>query len=118
MIYSYAGYRPTGRASGRRFAGYATGRENIPVTSAAKTCEAHLNGRLCLCVGDHEARADCQCSELIDGIAAGAPVRKLFFVETFRHSWAPLAGYWPDHSAWVELAAIDPHCVAEEAAAT
>ncbi len=92
MIYSYAGYRPTGRASGRRFAGYARGRENIPVTSAAKTCEAHLNGRLCLCVGDHEARADCQCSELIDGIAAGAPVRKLFFVETFRHSWAPLGG--------------------------
>jgi hypothetical protein len=35
-------YRPTGRASGRRFAGYARGRENIPVTSAAKTCEAQL----------------------------------------------------------------------------
>jgi hypothetical protein len=28
-----------------------------------------------LCVGDREARADCQSGELIDRIAAGAPVR-------------------------------------------
>ena len=34
-----------------------------------------------LCVGDREARADCQCGELIDRIAASAPVRKLVFVE-------------------------------------
>ena len=33
-----------------------------------------------LCVGDREARADCQCGELIDRILAGAPVRKLLFV--------------------------------------
>ena len=29
-----------------------------------------------LCVGDREARADCQCGELIDRIAAGAPQAK------------------------------------------
>ena len=30
-----------------------------------------------LCVGDRQARANCQCGELIDRIAAGAPVGKL-----------------------------------------
>src|SRR6516225_8541188 len=29
-----------------------------------------------LCVGDRQARADCQCGELIDRVAAGAPVGK------------------------------------------
>src|ERR1700736_5874817 len=67
-------------------------------------------------VGDHEARADRQCGELIDGIAAGAPVRKLLFVETLGHTRAPLAGYRPDHRAGVELAAIDAHRAAEAAA--
>ena len=41
-------------------------------------------------VGDHEARADRQCGELIDGIAAGAPVRKLLLVEMIGHPRAPL----------------------------
>jgi len=34
-----------------------------------------------LCVSDREARADCQCGELIDRITAGTPVRELLFVE-------------------------------------
>ena len=33
------------------------------------------------CVRDREARADGQGRELIDRIAAGAPIRKLLFVE-------------------------------------
>jgi hypothetical protein len=48
-----------------------------------------------LCVGDREARADCQCGELIDRIAAGAPVRKLLLVEALGHTRAPFAGYRP-----------------------
>jgi hypothetical protein len=69
-----------------------------------------------LCVGDHEARADCQRGELIHGIAASAPVRKLLFVEPLGQMRAPLAGYRPDHRAGVELAAIDSHRPAEAAA--
>lgn len=34
-----------------------------------------------LCVGDREARADRQRGKLIDGVAAGAPVGELLFVE-------------------------------------
>ena len=45
-----------------------------------------------LCVGDREARADCQCGELIDRIAAGAPVRKLLFVEALGDTRVPFAG--------------------------
>ena len=62
-----------------------------------------------LFVGDREARADCQCGELIDRITAGAPVRKLLFVEALGHTRVPFAGYRPDHRAGVELAAIDTH---------
>src|SRR5712691_11479403 len=69
-----------------------------------------------LCVGDREARADCQRGELIDRIAARAPVRKLFFVELLGHARVPFAGYRPDHRAGVELAAIDAHRAAEAAA--
>ena len=61
-------------------------------------------------VCDHEARADCQRGELIHGIAASAPVRKLLFVEALGHTRLPFAGYRPDHRTGVELAAIDPHC--------
>ena len=69
-----------------------------------------------LSVGDREARADCECGELIDRIAPGAPVRQLLFVEALGHTRVPLAGYRPDHSAGVELAAIDAHRAAEAAA--
>jgi hypothetical protein len=42
-----------------------------------------------LCVGDREARADRQRGELIDRIAAGAPIRKLLFIELFGHTRLP-----------------------------
>jgi hypothetical protein len=45
-----------------------------------------------LCVGDRKARADRQGDELIDRIAAGAPVRKLLFVEALGHTRVPFAG--------------------------
>ena len=50
-----------------------------------------------LCVGDREARADCQCGELIDRIAAGAPVGELLFIEALRHTRVPFLRYRPDH---------------------
>jgi hypothetical protein len=67
-------------------------------------------------VGDREAHADCQCGELIDRIAAGAPVRELLFVEALGDTWVPFAGYRPDHRAGVELGTIDAHRAAEAAA--
>src|SRR6266446_9681352 len=67
-------------------------------------------------VGYREARADCQCGELIDRIAARAPVRKLLFVEALGHTRVPFAGYRPDHRAGVELATIDAHRATEAAA--
>jgi hypothetical protein len=39
------------------------------------------------CVGDRQARADCQCGELIDRIAASAPIGKLLFVEALGDIW-------------------------------
>jgi hypothetical protein len=47
-----------------------------------------------LCIGDREARADGQCGELIDRIAASAPVRELLFVEALgiRGSHSPGTG--------------------------
>ena len=69
-----------------------------------------------LCIGDREARADCQCGELIDRITAGAPVRKLLFVEALGHTRVPFAGYRPDHRAGVELATINAHRATEAAA--
>jgi hypothetical protein len=67
-------------------------------------------------VGDREARADGQYGELIDRIAAGAPVRKLLFVEALGHTRVPFAGDRPDHRAGVELATIDAHRAAEAVA--
>src|SRR5215472_3908243 len=67
-------------------------------------------------VSHREARADRQCSELIDRIAAGAPIGKLFFVEALGHARLPLAGVWPDHHPGIELATIDAHRAAEAAA--
>ncbi len=55
--------------------------------------------KLRLCVGDRQARTDCQCGELIDRIAATAPVRKFVLVEALGHARVPLAGYRPDHRA-------------------
>src|SRR5882762_5416574 len=69
-----------------------------------------------LCVGDREARADREGGELIDRIAAGAPVRKLLFVEALGHTRVPFARHRPDHRAGVELAAIDAHRAAKAAA--
>src|SRR5205823_360739 len=69
-----------------------------------------------LMVGDPEARPDGQRGELIDRVAAGAPVRKLLFVEALGHTRVPFAGYRPDHRTGVELAAIDAHRAAEAAA--
>src|ERR1700737_114844 len=71
---------------------------------------------MALCVGDREARSDWECGELIDRIAASAPVRKLLFVEALGHTRVPFAGYRPDHRAGVELATIDAHRAAEAAA--
>src|SRR3984893_5934682 len=44
---------------------------------------------LASCFGDGEARADGQGRELIDRVAAGAPVRELFFVEAIGHTRMP-----------------------------
>jgi hypothetical protein len=66
-------------------------------------------------MSDGEARADCQCGELIDCVAASAPICKLLCVETLGYARMPLAGYRPGH-AGVELAAIDAHRAAEAAA--
>ena len=68
------------------------------------------------CVGDRETRADGQRRELIDSVAARAPVRKLLFVEALGHTRMPFAAYRPDHRDRVELAAIDAHRAAEAAA--
>ena len=70
----------------------------------------------CLCVGDREARAEGQCGELIDRIAAGAPVGKLLFIEALGHVRAPLARHRPDHRAGVDLPAVDAHRATEAAA--
>jgi hypothetical protein len=72
--------------------------------------------KMTLCVGDREARPDSQGGELIDRIAATAPIRKLLFVEALGHARVPFAGYRPDHRAGVELATIDAHRAAEAAA--
>src|SRR5215469_2968354 len=69
-----------------------------------------------LCVSDREARADRQRRKLVDGIAAGEPIRKLSFVEALGHVRVPFAGYRSDHHAGVELAAIDAHRAAKAAA--
>jgi hypothetical protein len=43
------------------------------------------------CVRDREARAHGQGRELIDRVAAGAPVRELFFIELLGHARVPTA---------------------------
>jgi hypothetical protein len=56
---------------------------------------------------DREARVNGHGGELIDRVAATAPVRKLLFVEALGHMRVPFAGYRPAHRAGLELAAID-----------
>jgi len=67
-------------------------------------------------VGDREARADGEGGELIERIAARAPVRQLLLVELLGHPRVPFAGYRPDHRAGIEFAAMDAHRAAEAAA--
>jgi len=55
-----------------------------------------------LCV--REARADCQCGELIDRIAATAPVRKLLFVDALGRTRVPFSGYRRDHCGGITAA--------------
>jgi hypothetical protein len=43
-----------------------------------------------LCVRNRDARADRQCGELIDRIAASLPVRELVFVEALGHARVPI----------------------------
>ena len=45
------------------------------------------------CVRDREARADGQGRELIDRVAAGAPVRQLLFVKALGHKQVPFARF-------------------------
>ena len=71
-----------------------------------------FDGRLS--IGDGEAGADGQGSELVDRVAAGA--RQLLLVEELGHVRVPFAGFRPDHRAGIELAAIDAHRAAETAA--
>jgi hypothetical protein len=59
------------------------------------TVPAHAPLDCCLSVGDREAGADCQGGELIDRVAAGAPVGKLLFVEALGHARMPFAAYRP-----------------------
>ena len=80
--------------------------------AGACACEFSLG----LSVRDREARADCECGELIDRVAAGTPVRKLLFIEAIGHTRLPFAGYGSDHRAGIELATIDAHRAAEAAA--
>jgi hypothetical protein len=87
-----------------------------------KTCDPPHTGRNLflarglLCVCDCEARAGRQGGELVDRIAARAPVGKLFLIKALGHTRVPFARYRPDHRAGIELATIDPYRAAEAAA--
>ena len=61
-------------------------------------------------------RARGECGELIDRVAAGAPVRKLLLVETVGHMRMPFTAYRLDHNAGIQFPAIDAHRAAEAAA--
>ena len=69
-----------------------------------------------LSVRDRQPRADRQRGELIDRIAAGAPIGKLFIVEAFRYMRLPIAEYRLDHRTGIDPTAIDAHRAAEAAA--
>jgi class 3 adenylate cyclase len=65
---------------------------------------------------EREACADGERSELIDRVAAGAPVGKLLVIEAIRHARLPLAEDRLDHRAGIELPTIDAHRAPEAAA--
>jgi hypothetical protein len=66
--------------------------------------------RSLLRVDHREARADCQCGELIDGIAARRAISvSSSSSEALRHTRVPFARFRPDHRAGVELTGIDTH---------
>jgi hypothetical protein len=69
-----------------------------------------------LSVGDREAGADRQGGELIDRVAAGAPVRELVLLQALGHARVPFARIRADHGARIEPAAVDAHGAAEAAA--
>jgi len=77
---------------------------------------AHAVRISCLSVGNREARADSQGGELIDRIAAGAPIGELLFVEALGYTRFPLAEDGLDHGSRVKLATIDTHRAAEAVA--
>jgi hypothetical protein len=101
-------------------AAHPTGREKrqplTPGTQNSRLEGSAARSLISICVGDRETRADGQCGELIDCIAAGSPVRELLFIEALGHTRAPFAWYRPDHRAGVELATIEAHRAAEAAA--
>jgi hypothetical protein len=84
--------------------------ENLGIPRRGFLCDGRLS------VGDSKTGADCQGGELIDGVAAGAPVGELVFVEAYGHARMPFAGIRADHRAGIEPAAIDAHRAAEAAA--
>ena len=55
-------------------------------------------------------------SRKTDRVPAGAPIRKLLFIEALGHARVRFARFRPDHRLRVELATIDAHRAAEAAA--
>ena len=68
-------------------------------------------------MSDREARADGQGRELIDRVAAGAPVRQLLFVKALGHKQVPFARFRRITAPGVELTTIDAHRATEAASA-
>jgi hypothetical protein len=70
-------------------------------------------GQLIPTIGDRKTCADCQCGELIGGIAANPSISKLFLVKALEDVRMPFAGYWPDHRSRIDLTTINANCAAE-----
>jgi hypothetical protein len=79
------------------------------LVSLKRSYSAPILENLGLCVGNCEARADCQSGKLVECVAAGLPICQLVLIETFRHARMPFAGYRSNYRARVELTAIDAH---------
>ena len=67
-------------------------------------------------VSHSNAGADRQGGELINRIAASAPIGELLLIKALGDVRMPFAGYRPDYRIGIELTTIDPHCAAEAAA--
>src|SRR6516165_4671318 len=78
--------RATERATPEAVSGYGAG-----------ACASKL-----LPVGNREARDDREGGELIDRVAAGAPVGEFFFVEALGHARLPFAENRPDYRSRIE----------------